>query len=102
MIIYHPLARREYDRQVALLMRNPFTTRVVSNFIEEIESAEKSILRDPQRFHVIRGKNQYRRFGPTKIYRFLIIYEIVGSDIYIYAIVHPSRRPSYWIRRRIS
>ena len=102
MILYHPAARREYDRQVARLMKNPFTTRVVANFIEEIESAEKAILHDLERFPIVRGKNQYRRFGPTKIYRFNVIYEIVGSDLHILAVAHPSRRPRYWIKRRIS
>ena len=101
MIIYHPAARREYDRQIAVLMRNPFTTRVVSNFIEEIESAEKAIHDDPRRFPVVCGENQYRRFGPTKIYRFILIYETMGKDIHIIALVHPSRRPRYWIKRRI-
>ena len=50
VIIYHPAARKEYDRQVARLMKRPFTTRVVANFIEEIESAEKAILSNPDRF----------------------------------------------------
>jgi len=102
MILYHPAARREYDLQVALLMKRPFTTQVVANFIEEIEAAEKAILRDPERFALVRGKNQYRRFGPTKIYRFNVIYQVVGSDLHILAVAHPSRRPYYWIRRRIS
>ena len=101
MIFYHPSARREYDRQVARLMKNPFTTRVVANFIEEIEAAEKAILRDPVRFPVVRGKSQYRRFGPTKIYRFNLIYEIAGSNLHVLAVAHPARRPLYWIKRRI-
>ena len=102
MILYHPAARREYDRQVARLMRNPFTTRVVANFIEEIESAERAIARSPHRYSLVKGHSEYRRFGPTKIYRFNVIYEIVGSDLHILAIAHPARRPRYWIRRRIS
>ncbi len=101
VILYHPAARREYDRQIARLMINPFTTRVVANFIEEIESAERAILRDPKRFAVVRGKSEYRRFGPTKIYRFNVIYEIVGNDLHILAVAHPARRPFYWIKRRI-
>jgi|SRR5271163_3014105 len=101
MILYHPLARREYDRQVARLMKNPFTTRVVANFIQEIESAEKAILRDPERFPVLRGKSQYRRFGPTKIYRFNVIYQIADGHLHVLAIAHPARRPYYWIKRRI-
>ena len=101
VILYHPTARREYDRQIARLMKTPFTTRVVANFIEEIESAEKAILHDPERFPVVRGKSQYRRFGPTKIYRFTVIYQVAGSDLHILAFAHPARRPYYWIKRRI-
>ena len=101
VLLYHPAARREYDRQVARLMKNPFTTRVVANFIEEIESAEKAILRDPDRFPKVLGESQYYRFGPTKIYRFNVIYQIVSSDLHILAVAHPARRPRYWIKRRI-
>jgi len=102
VILYHPAARREYDRQVARLLKNPFTTRVVANFIEEIELAEAAVLRNPHRYPLVKGHSEYRRFGPTKIYRFSVIYEIVGGDLHILAIAHPSRRPRYWIRRRIS
>jgi hypothetical protein len=101
VILYHPSARREYDRQVARLMKSPFTTRVVANFIQEIESAEKAIPCDPERFPVVRGKSQYRRFGPTKIYRFIVIYQIADGDLHILAVAHPARRPFYWIKRRI-
>jgi hypothetical protein len=101
MILYHPAARREYDRQVARLMKNPFTTRVVANFIEEIETAERAILRDPDRFPLVSGLTQYRRFGPTKIYRFNVIDQIAGSDLHVLAVAHPARRPRYWIKRRI-
>jgi len=82
-------------------MKNPFTTRVVANFIAEIESAEKAILHDPERFPVLPGKSQYRRFGPTKIYRFTVVYQIVDGDLHILAVAHPARRPYYWIKRRI-
>jgi len=82
-------------------MKTPFTVRVVANFIEEIESAEKAILRNPNGFPFVYGKTLYRRFGPTKIYRFTVIYQSAGNDLYILAIAHPARRPGYWIRRRI-
>ena len=101
VIIYHPAARKEYDRQVARLMKRPFTTRVVANFIEEIESAEKAILSNPDRFPLLRGKLGHRRFGPTKIYKFGIVYRTVGDDLHILAIAHPARKPHYWLRRRI-
>jgi len=83
-------------------MRTPFTTRVVANFVEEIESAEKAILLNPDRFPLVRGQYHYRRFGPTKIYRFSVIYETIGCDLHILAVAHPARRPRYWIKRRIS
>jgi hypothetical protein len=51
---------------------------------------------------MVSGHAQYRRFGPTKIYRFNVIYEIVGSDLQILAVAHPARKPRYWIKRRIS
>ncbi len=101
VILYHPAARKEYDRQVARLMKRPFTTRVVANFIEEIEAAEKAILQDPDRHALVRGKNIFRRFGPTKIYHFSIIYRMVGDNLHVLAVTHPSRKPNYWIRRRI-
>jgi hypothetical protein len=101
VVIYHPAARREYDRQVARLMKTPFTTQVVANFIDEIESAERAILHHPDRFPLVRGLAQYRRFGPTKIYRFTLIYQQTGSNFYILAVAHPARRPRYWIKRRI-
>jgi len=101
VIIYHPSARREYDHQIARLMKRPFTTQVVANFIEEIESAEKAILRNHDMFPIVGGQKLCRRFGPTKIYRFMVIYRLVGSDLHILAIAHPARRPRYWIKRRI-
>ena len=102
MIIYHPAARREYDRQVERLMKTPNTTRVVANFIDEIESAETAILDHPSGFPLVVAKARYRRFGPTRIYRFTLIYQIEGSDLYVLAVIHPAHRPRYWIRRRTS
>ena len=82
-------------------MKRPFTTQVVANFINEIESAERDILQNPDLFPIVQGQKLYRRFGPTKIYRFIVIYRFVGSDLHILAVAHPSRQPRYWLRRRI-
>jgi toxin ParE1/3/4 len=33
---------------------------------------------------------------------YLIVFEVVGDDVFIYAVAHSSRRPNYWRRRKRS
>ena len=101
VIIYHPLARREYNRSLARIARRPATTHSVRDFIAEMEAAEQEILRG--RGKVIRGGPPgYFRVGPTRKHKYSLVFKIAGpNQIHLLAVCHPSRMPFYWKNRKV-
>jgi len=100
-IIYHPLARKEYDRSLARIALRPATTHAVRDFIAEIEAAEQEIHRG--RGKAIRGGPPgYFRIGPTPKHKYSLVFKIAGADeVHLLAVCHPSRMPFYWGNRKI-
>jgi plasmid stabilization system protein ParE len=94
-------AAAEYLRWIDWLSDHPFTTQVRANFVEEIKTAVYAAAEHPDRYP-LEGWNDFRRVGPTPIYKFKIVYAVREGRVLIVAVSHPSRRPRHWTRRKLT
>ena len=93
-------ANIEFNRWANFLFRRPYTTKVVAEFVDEIEDALEKIRNHPGRYP-LEGYSDYRKFGPTSKHHFKVIYVVRDGVIWIVAIAHPARRMHYWARRSL-
>lgn len=93
-------ANIEFIRWANFLYQRPYTTKVVAEFIDEIQDAFDKIRDHPERFPLV-GYSDYRKFGPTHKHHFNVIYVVRDNVTWIVAIAHPARRVRYWSRRRL-
>jgi plasmid stabilization system protein ParE len=84
-------ANIEFNRWADFLYHRPYTTKVVAEFIDEIQDAFEKIRDHPNRYP-LEGYSDYRRFGPTCKHHFKVIYTVRNGVIWIVAIAHPARR----------
>jgi hypothetical protein len=68
-------ANREFNRWANFLYRRPYTTRVVAEFVDEIEDAFEKIRDHPDRYP-LEGYSDYRKIGPTPKHHFKVIYVV--------------------------
>ena len=93
-------ANIEFNRWADFLFHRPYSTRVVAEFVDEIQDAFEKIRDHPER-HPLEGYGDYRKFGPTRKHHFKIIYTFRGGVTWIVAVAHPARRVRYWARRKL-
>jgi plasmid stabilization system protein ParE len=93
-------ANAEFNRWAHFLFHRPYTTRVVAEFVDEIEDALLKIQKHPERYP-LEGYSDYRKFGPTRKHHFKVIYTIRENRVWVVAIAHPARRLRYWSRRNL-
>jgi plasmid stabilization system protein ParE len=93
-------AHIEFNRWADFLYHNPYTNRVVAEFVDEIEDAFEKIRDHPSRYP-LEGYSDYRKFGPTRKHHFNVIYTVREGITWIVAVAHPARRMRYWARRKL-
>jgi len=98
-IIIHPLAQREFERQILWLKKNGYLVNSAELFYHEIQAALDDL---GQRTHhrEIAAAPGYYRVGPTPRFLFSLIYKMDERVIYLAAIAAPQRCPGYWKRRK--
>ncbi|HEV7521141.1 MAG TPA: type II toxin-antitoxin system RelE/ParE family toxin [Candidatus Angelobacter sp.] len=91
----HPAALAEAEAAVTWYAER--SSRAPAAFIEEIDSAVKSILNAPKRWPIF--EMDCRRV-PLVRFPFSLVYREKSSDIVqIVAVAHGRRRPNYWKAR---
>jgi plasmid stabilization system protein ParE len=93
-------ANVEFNRWADFLFHRPYTTKVVAEFVDEIQDALEKIRDHPDRYP-LEGYSDYRKFGPTRKHHFKVIYAVRDDVTWIVAIAHPARRVRYWARRKL-
>jgi toxin ParE1/3/4 len=93
-IILKPLA--EIDVTEAAIWYNFQREGLGEELLLSFEAKFSEIQRNPHQFRIV-YKNVRRAF-PSR-FPYGIFYIIEESDIYIVAVVHTSRNPSYWKKR---
>jgi toxin ParE1/3/4 len=91
---FHPEALLEYIRAVSYYAEiNP---RLAESFIKAIETGIESILTYPEAWQIV--EEDIRRHLINR-FPFGIYYCIESDAIMIYAVMHMSRHPDYWMSR---
>ena len=88
---FHPQALEEY-REATLYYAErdpPLATR----FVEAVEDAIRRILESPERWRVL---DEDVRRCLTHVFPYGILYVIEPEFILVVAVMHCSRKPSYW------
>ncbi len=67
-----------------------------AKLLTDVDAAIVDIVLDPERWP---EQSPGVRKCLTKRFRFLIYYSMESSAILVHAIVHPSRKPGYWLGR---
>jgi len=93
--IFHPEALEEYLSAISYYSEiNP---RLAESFIKAIETGVKNITMFPEAWSIV--EEDIRRHLISR-FPFGIYYCIEGNCISIYAVMHMSRHPDYWKKRR--
>jgi plasmid stabilization system protein ParE len=71
-------------------------------FLQAVRQAFELLERDPHQFAKLETTSQRDLFRRLFVagFPYLIVYEIVETDVFVYAVAHASRRPNYWKRRK--
>ena len=99
-IITHPLAQKEFERQILWLKKHGYLINSAEIFYNEIQTSLDDLGKRTHHRKIIDAPGYYR-VGPTPTYSYSLIYKIVGSEIHLLAIAAPQRRPGYWKGRQI-
>ncbi len=92
---FHPDALAEYEAAaVYYAERDP---EVAERFVAAVEDAVDRILESPVRWRIL--DDDVRRCL-TRVFPYGILYTIETDMVLILAVMHCSRRPEYWKRRR--
>lgn len=91
---FHPQALEEY-REATLYYaeRDP---ALATRFVEAVEDAIRRILESPERWRVL---DEDVRRCLTHVFPYGILYVIEPEFILVVAVMHCSRKPSYWKER---
>jgi len=92
---FHPEASRELTDSIHYY--NAISSKLAQSFVEEIEHAILSVRRNPTNWRLI--KNGFRRYLVHR-FPFGVYYNYDDSSVTIWAIMHLSRNPDYWIGRK--
>lgn len=73
-----------------------------SEFLAAVDAGIQQIRRDPYRFARIESVPDEENVRRLQLNRFpyIIIYEVISSEVCILAVAHAHRRPGYWRDRR--
>jgi len=93
-IIFHPDI--EHEVKASYIWYQNQTTGLGDNFLTELEAAYEAIIEMPDTWP--KFQSDFRRFLLSK-FPFSIIYRFESGTVFVVAIMHNSRKPSYWSER---
>lgn len=93
--VFHPEALTEYSEAVQYYAAQ--RVELAQAFIDAIEDAIYRIREFPSRYAVI---DEDIRRCMTRKFPYGILYTVESDDILILAVMHCSREPGYWKKRR--
>lgn len=95
-LLIHPAAERELDEALKRSLRD-FGPQVAAQLRGRIEEAGLLLLREPAIGTRAPGG---ARLLPLGRYPFSLVYRVEGQTVHVLALMHQSREPGYWHRRR--
>lgn len=91
---FHDEARSEYRE--AILFYELQRRGLGQEFVLEFEAALKRVLSDPESYAVV---DEEIRSINLQRFSYALNYAVIGSEVFILAVAHHSRRPGYWRSR---
>jgi hypothetical protein len=92
-IVIHPEVTEEIRQAVRYYEQE---ASLGKRFREAVRNAVRRISENPNRFSFL---SLNCRRCPLERFPHRVVYRAMGSVITIYAVMHPKRRPGYWIER---
>ena len=96
---FEPSAQAEFHEAIRYYAREAGTAEVATRFVAAVESAVATVCAAPEMWRVVEPPDvrRYvlRRFPFVLYYR----YRSADSLVVIYAVMHTSREPGYWLGR---
>ena len=94
-VIRHPEVPQELE--ATALWYEDRQSGLGEDFLGEYQATLSRILREPKRWHRIRGDNRKLNFHR---FPYAIVYSVEADGLYIKAVDAPPRRPFYWAHRK--
>ena len=94
------LREAEEEAQASAIWYDEQLVGLGDDFLDELVGALHQIESDPNRFPKLETANskQIRRCRLSR-FPYLIIFEILDSEIILLAVAHSKRKPNYWRKR---
>ena len=94
---FHPEAQAGYDAALAWYQaRSP---RVADRFEAEVEHVLGLVSANPAMFPPYDDEHRFTR---VRRFPYSLVHQSLPDGVYIVAVAHSRRRPSYWGRRRLT
>jgi plasmid stabilization system protein ParE len=101
-MILRILAEAEAEIDAARRYLNEQSPGLGGRFLDDLTERLNAIAVDPHRFsklETLPDKQPHRR-AQLKVFRYIIVYEILSEEIVVVAVAHASQEPNYWLGRR--
>jgi hypothetical protein len=97
----HPPTRQgEFERKISWLKKHGYLVNAPAMFYDEMQATLRELSQLAHHRAILNAPGYYR-LGPTPTFRYSVIYQVMGTTIYLVAFAAPERRPGYWRRRKI-
>ena len=96
------LAEAEAKIEAARRYLNRQSHELGIRFLDDLDLTLLDILERPESFsklETLPDDEPYQR-ALLRTFRYAVIFELLADEILVVAVVHTSRRPNYWLRRR--
>jgi plasmid stabilization system protein ParE len=96
------LAEAEVEIESARQYLTTQSSRLGLRFLGDLEETLDVVAERPESFSKVEtlpDDAPYRR-ALLSIFRYAVVFEILGDEILVVAIAHASREPNYWLDRR--
>jgi hypothetical protein len=92
----HPQAKIDFYAQIEYLAEQGCSIDTLYKFVDEMESAADAVRLNALTWPLARPSSRVRKFGPTKIFQYLIYYIVLESGlIRIIEYSAPGRQPRW-------
>ena len=94
--------RAEAEFRGALAWYREESVEVAIRFHAAVLETLNKIESDPERFSVLEtlGEATHIRRARVMGFPYVVIFELLEAELFVFAIAHTSRRPGYWRRRK--
>lgn len=94
--------RAEFEIREAATWYSDESVAAGERFLQEVRATFETLEQDPNRFaklETMAPEDPFRRVL-IKGFPYIVVYEVLENEVFVYSVAHASRRPNYWRRRK--